>query len=64
MRSEEWSFVVGREDVKNEIIYSQLDCLQDELRAWWRTASKDASRVLPLVADLRAKVKKKKELGF
>lgn len=56
--------MVGREDLKNEIIYSQLDCLQDELRAWWRTASKDASRVLPLVADLRAKVKKKKELGF
>lgn len=45
-------------------IKTQLDLLQDELRAWWCTGSKDGSKVLPLAADLRAKVKKKKELGF
>ncbi|KAG6582356.1 hypothetical protein SDJN03_22358, partial [Cucurbita argyrosperma subsp. sororia] len=43
---------------------SNHDFLEDELKAWWCTASKDGSRVLPLAADLRAKVKKKKELGL
>ncbi|KAL0548184.1 hypothetical protein IC582_012631 [Cucumis melo] len=43
---------------------SNHDFLEDELRAWWCTASKDGCKALPLAADLRAKVKKKKELGF